>query len=290
MASECFTGEKSSELFGVSVSRDDNCGFEVVRTEISTEDGAKAVGKPIGTYLCISTGRIWLEDDERKDLCASVLGSAVRELLYSEAAPESVMVCGLGNRYIISDAVGSLCAKELNANLHIMKSEPRIFGLLNSLPYSVITPGVTGQTGMEAAEIVKGAADAVKPSAVICIDALASRSVDRLGVTVQVSNTGISPGSGIGNHRKAIDKSSLGIPVISIGIPTVVSSSTLVYEALEKAGISEISPELEAVLENGRSFFVTLKDADTVLNEMSKLIASSVRIALSRNIKEPPII
>ena len=290
VASERCADQRSGALSGIKVTVEEHFGFSVTKTEILNDEGAAAIGKPIGSYISVSLGKIWLESDERRERCAFLVGKTVRELLFSSGVIESVTVCGLGNRHIISDAVGSLCVKELNANLHIMKSDPEIFGLLGSYPYSVLEPGVTGQTGIEAAEIIKGAAERIKPSALICIDALASRSVDRLGVTVQISDTGICPGSGIGNHRSAIDKKALGLPVIAIGLPTVVSSSTLVLEALEKAGITEISDELEAVLHNGRDFFVTMKDADTVVYEVSKIIASAIRIALSKNINEPSVI
>jgi spore protease len=146
---------------------------------------------------------------------------------------------------------------------------------------SAVAPGVTGQTGIEAADLIKNAVDTVKPDIVICVDALAARDVDRLGTAIQLSNNGIAPGSGIGNRRSAIDCHSLGIPVISVGVPTVVDSSTLVFGMLERAGVTSFSPQLEKELENGRSFFVTLKDADTVIYEISRLLSSALTSAFS---------
>jgi spore protease len=146
---------------------------------------------------------------------------------------------------------------------------------------AAIAPGVVGQTGIETAELIRSAVEAISPSVLICIDALAARSVDRLAVTVQLSNTGIAPGSGIGNHRQAINRDFLGIPVIAIGVPTVVDSSTMVYGMLEKAGVTEISEALETELENGRSFFVTLKETDTATAEMARLIARAIQLAFS---------
>ena len=121
----------------------------------------------------------------------------------------------------------------------------------------------------------------VSPSLIVAVDALAAKSVDRLAVTVQLSDTGLAPGSGIGNMRKAIDKENLGIPVISVGVPTVVDSSTLIYDVLERSGMTDIPDEIKAQLDSGRSFFVTLKDADIAIKETSKLIAKAINLAFS---------
>lgn len=146
---------------------------------------------------------------------------------------------------------------------------------------SAITPGVSGQTGIDSYELVSGAVKTVRPDLVIAIDALASRSVERLATTIQITDSGITPGSGIGNHTKALNKTSLGIPVIAIGVPTMVSSSTLVYDTLEQSGVSDISKELQQVLENGKSFYVTTNDCDEVVNKLSKLISSALNKAFS---------
>ena len=142
-------------------------------------------------------------------------------------------------------------------------------------------PGVLGQTGIETVELIRGAVENAGPDVVLAIDALAARSCERLAATVQLSDNGINPGSGIGNHRKAICRETVGVPVIALGVPTVVNSATLVYDALRQAGIEEIRPELRQVLENGRSFFVSPKESDVITDRISDLIADAVDMAFT---------
>ena len=274
--------DDGKKLKGITVKEEHTASFPISRIEITDERASKALMKPIGRYISINVGKIWLESDLRFDTAAKTVARELRNMA-QRLCPSltSVLVVGLGNSYIISDAIGPLSVKGLTVNRHIEESDPVLFEKLKSLTVSAITPGVTAQTGMEAAELVKNAVKTVNPSLVLCIDALAAQDVLRLGTTVQLSDTGISPGSGIGNKRKEINKSSLGVPVISLGVPTVVDSSTLVYGMLEKAGITDINSALKAELENGRSFFVTLKDADTVITEMARLISLTLTIAFS---------
>lgn len=281
MALESCPQNEDGSLHGIISKERIISGFSVTEMEITTAEASELIGKPQGKYVTVSIGKIWLQHDDRWNIAAEIIANELRKLVYESGVPEGVLIAGLGNRSIISDAVGPMTAEGITVNRHIKESDPDLFGKLHSLPISAVIPGVTGQTGMEALELIKGASQAVRPSVIIVIDALASKSVDRLGTTVQLSDTGISPGSGIGNRRQAINHSSLGVPVISVGVPTVVDSSTLVFDTLEKAGVSEISKALERELENGRSFFVTLKDADTVISEMSSLLSHSLHIALS---------
>jgi spore protease len=276
--------EKDSSLSenGIRVSEKNSKGFNVRKIDITTKEASDALGKPLGSYVNVNVGRIWLESDERFDDAANVITDELKALMASlSSSCTSVLVAGLGNRFIVSDAIGPLTVKGLTANRHIKKSDPELFLKLGSMILSAVAPGVTGQTGIEAADLIKNAVDTVKPDIVICVDALAARDVDRLGTAIQLSNNGIAPGSGIGNRRSAIDCHSLGIPVISVGVPTVVDSSTLVFGMLERAGVTSFSPQLEKELENGRSFFVTLKDADTVIYEISRLLSSALTSAFS---------
>ena len=159
------------------------------------------------------------------------------------------------------------------------KENAELLKTLGGREVAAITPGVTGETGIETFEIIMSAVKAVDPTLVICVDALASRSVDRLGCAMQITDTGVSPGAGVGNHRKEISFETVGVPVISIGVPTVVQSSTLVYDALEKAGIEDIADPLRNVLENGRSFFVTPKNTDVAVKSQAELIAAAINKA-----------
>ncbi len=281
MASEACPNKENGSLRGIRASERTTLTFPVTEISVTSREGEEILGKPVGDYLTVSLGKIWLDSDERRGNAALVLGEELKKLIYSFGKPNAVLVVGLGNRYITSDAIGPLTVKGITPNRHIRESDPELFEKLGSLCTCALTPGVSAQTGLEALDTVKGALEASGASVVIVIDALASKSVDRLGTTVQLSNTGIKPGSGIGNARSSIDKDTLGVPVISLGVPTVVNSSTLVCDILERAGVSDIPPSLHEELENGRSFFVTLKDADTVIKEMSYLLSEAINYALS---------
>lgn len=281
MALEACPNEENGAYRGISAREYEKYGVPVTEISILNEEGASLLNKPIGRYLTFSVGKIWLLSDEDQRKTALAIGEEIKALLYSFGDVNTVLVVGLGNRHMISDAVGPLTVKGITANRHVKESDPELFDKLGSLCTCALSPGVSAETGLEASDIVLGAVRASGASAVIAVDALASKSVDRLGTTVQISNTGIMPGSGIGNRRSAVDRQTLGIPVISIGVPTVVDSSTLVFNVLERAGVTDISESLEKELENGKSFFVTLKDADTVISETSKLISRAINVALT---------
>lgn len=189
-----------------------------------------------------------------------------------------ILVAGLGNAAMTPDAIGPETLRRLTVTRHLRGYDESLFAALGCCELAAISPGVLGQTGMESGELVRCAAGLVKPHLVVAVDALAARSVDRLSSTVQITDRGISPGSGIGNRRRALDKAALGCPVMGVGVPTVVDSSTLVLDALEKAGISfeTFSPALTEVLEGGRSFFVSPKDCDEVVTLTSRLLARAL--------------
>ena len=187
---------------------------------------------------------------------------------------------GLGNTEITPDALGPAVARGIFATRHIPKELTKAAGLDLLRQVSVITPGVLGQTGIEAGELIKAAAEKIKPAAVIVIDALAAQSGDRLFKTVQLCDTGISPGAGVGNDRPALSREYMGVPVIALGVPMVVDSSTLVTDMLEMAGVDPLPEGLEPVLKNGRSFFVSLKEADAALEALTDLLAEGIDLAM----------
>jgi len=254
----------------------------VMSVNIENEREAEYYGKPAGHYVTVSFRKLWTMDGDALDALSDTLMNELRKMA-SALSPDykTVLIAGLGNQHMTADALGPMSVRKINVTRHLKQLEPDLFNSLGSSEISALAPGVVGQTGIETLELIRGAVGNVKPDILIVIDALASRSIDRLASTVQLTDTGITPGSGIGNHRKEISKKSVGVPTIAIGVPTVVSSSTLVYDALEKAGITNISEELRSILENGRNFFVTLKESDTALEELSSLIASAVNKAFS---------
>ncbi len=277
--------EINGEDSGIDYSENEIDGFKVCRLDVKNKAGERESGKPIGTYVTIFCGKIWEYSQNDFDTAVQVIASQIRELASemseSKSLPESVLIAGLGNRAITADAVGPKTADGITVTRHV-RGDTALFSALGGCDVSAISPGVLGQTGIETLELIRGAAENVTPDIVIAIDALAARSCERLCNTVQLASTGICPGSGIGNKRKAINRATVGIPVMSLGVPTVVDSSSLVYDALQQAGIEHADERLTEILENGRSFFVTPKESDVIIDELSHLLSNSLDLAFQR--------
>lgn len=267
---------------GVDERTETRSGFHVSTIRIQTKAAAERLGKPTGEYITIDIGKIWLEGDERVSAAAGIIAGKLARLAEEMCGeiPERILIAGLGNRHITADALGDEVVGMITVTRHV-KANRELFGLLGGREISAIAPGVLGETGIETAKLVAGAVRAAKPQIVVAVDALAARSTDRLATTVQLGSSGISPGSGIGGRRLAINEETLGVPVIALGVPTVVDSSTLVTDALEKAGMTGITEELRHVLESGRSFFVTPKETDTIIKELAELSARAITLAFS---------
>ena len=236
-----------------------------------------------GHSVTLSLGRITERGEKElsplSELLARELLSMASQLLGRAPDPSCrILVAGLGNPAMTPDAIGPGTVNRMTVTRHLLTYDQGLFAALGCCELSAISPGVLGQTGMEAAELVKCAAGLVKPHLIVAIDALAAADCDRLSSTVQLSNGGISPGSGIGNRRTAINSATMGCPVIGVGVPTVVDSSTLVWDALARAGMREDSlpPELTEVLTQGRSFIVSPKDCDEVVSMSCRLLAMSL--------------
>lgn len=260
-------------------------GGSVQTLEVQSEAAAGRLGRPRGRYVTVICERIWeMSGEERGALeeeIARILGDMLGRASGGRAVEElSVLVVGLGNRAITADAIGPAVVDELLITRHLREQEPAIFARMRCSAVSALAPGVLGQTGMEAAEVVAGAVRRSRPDAIVAIDALAARSCDRLACTVQLSDTGIAPGSGIGNDRCALTRESMGVPVIALGIPTVVDSSTLVYDALARAGMEQVDERLQQILENGRRFYVSPKEADIITKRTATVIARAINRAL----------
>ncbi len=253
-------------------------GITVDIITVTNEQGEKALGKPKGTYITVET----VPFTKNSDLFSPslyVLRDELKSLL-----PEGngcVLVAGLGNEEITPDALGPRCISLLFATRHIPDAFAREIGFSSLRPVAGIVPGVLGKTGMESSEIISGVVKKIRPCAVIVIDALASRSTERLGRTVQLCNTGISPGSGVGNHRQKIDEETLGVPVIGIGVPTVVDGRTLAIDVLERAGVSS---DLLGKAKLDEAMMVTPKEIDALIDRASRLIAMAVNTALHPDI------
>ena len=277
LAKELRQATETENAHGISYSEKHFNEISVERMNITSEEGSKIIGRPIGRYITVDSGKVWLMEEEEKALCEKILCRCIRELMPENA--NSVLICGLGNRDITSDSLGPHCIDSLNITRHIKHASPDLFSAIGEIEVAALCPGVLSQTGIETAELIEGVAETVKPDLIVVIDALCARSSSRLASTFQLTDTGIAPGSGIGNRRKSLDKKSLGIPVVAVGVPTVVNSSTLVYDALYEAGIEEVEENLQKVLENNKTFFVSLKESDIAVKEAAQILSGALNKA-----------
>ncbi len=241
-------------------------------------DGARSV-----TLAC---GRITARGTAELEGLAELLAEELRRLaeVMLGRAPDAscrILAVGLGNAHMSPDAIGPGTVRRLTVTRHLRAHDEALFGALGCCELAALSPGVLGQTGVESGELVKAAAKLVRPHLVVAVDALAARSCERLASTVQLSDAGISPGAGLGNRRMAITAKTMGCPVMGVGVPTVVDSSTLVWDALEKAGMTAetLPKELTEVLEGGRSFVVTPKDCDEMVELTCRLLARGLNLA-----------
>lgn len=290
-AHESYVGDGANTPSGVDVDVK-NLG-EIKRTlvKITTHTAEKILGKKIGTYLTIEHDKIqFMSSDSRQNLI-KLLEIEIKKLLQKkDVSPrENVLVVGLGNHNITPDAIGPLTVSKLDVTRHLFgRLSEDITDKIRSV--SAVAPGVLGSTGIETQEIILGIVEKTKPSAIIAIDALASRSMDRLGRTIQLADTGIKPGSGVGNKRKGISFENLGVPVIAIGVPTVADAATVADDAVS-AVLSKINAEYidenkrysfvkSAMGKEAAEMMVTLKEIDLIVKDVSDILAESINSAL----------
>lgn len=266
------SAERTSRLSGVKATKTKLEGYPLTRVDILNRKGEEALGKPQGSYLTIDLTTFWQRRTDFFERAVRAVGSQLKALVPAEGP---VLIVGLGNAAMTPDAVGPLAADSVLITRHLVSSMPRQFSGFR--PVAVFRAGVLGTTGVESAEAVRGLVEEIKPSLVIAIDALASRRVGRVCATVQLSNTGIIPGSGVGNHRSALNQETLGVPVFAIGIPTVVDAATLAADLLEESGVENIGPE---ALQGGGGLMVTTQDIDRQVRDLSKVVGYGINWAL----------
>ncbi len=279
----CERMQADTTLPGVEYHEEEREGFRIGHLTVMSREGAEAIGKPEGHYTTLFFPPIYRMDEGALLPLARVLSSLILSFCEGIGAPRSVLAVGLGNRAMTADAVGPASIEKMIATRHLAIEEPALFGKFGKVELSLLAPGVLGDTGIESGDLVAGAVATVSPDIVLVIDALAARSTERLAATVQLSDTGIRPGSGVGNARRALDKESLGVPVLAIGMPTVVDSATLVRDAFEQAGLAdgEMPEELRRVLGEGRSFFVSPRECDVVTERAARLFGDAVNMTFS---------
>ena len=290
---------KLNEIDGIESTEEEiNENIKVWRVKITNQNGEKAIGKPIGNYITIDVKKLKLATDEDIQKAAETLTKELKNIIDIHTDKQGdMLIVGLGNIYVTPDALGPKVINEIDVTRHIIKYLPQYVDE-GTRPVSAISPGVLGTTGIETVEILKGIVDNIKPKLLIVIDALASRSIERISSTIQIADTGIVPGAGVGNTRKEISKNTLGIPVIAIGIPTVVESAVLVNDCLdifieklqEEAKSNVFLNQLkeqdnyesikEALNPQDYNMIVTPKEIDELIENMKDVVAKGINFAV----------
>lgn len=281
-----------NEIPGIETEVDDSdSDMLVTKVKILTNEGAEALGKPIGNYITVESQMMNDEVESIDNKIIQKVADTIKDISHL-VKKDTVLVVGLGNGDVTPDALGPKVVENLQITRHLIEYAPE-YVKEGTRAVSAIIPGVLGTTGIETSEIVKGIVERVKPDLVIVIDALASKNMDRISKTIQIADTGIIPGSGVGNSRFAITKETLGVPTIVIGVPTVVGIPTIVDEAIsyviEKTTEDDTEKEelknknyMKEILENKKfDFMVTPKDIDDIINNLSNLVANSINVALN---------
>lgn len=262
---------QTTKLPGVKARQWSAGGIINTTVDILDAEGVRALGKPMGTYVTLEWNKGMLRDPDGFSHLAMALGKEVRRMLPKDGP---VLVAGLGNEAVTPDALGPRTLEQVVVTRHLGKSFPQL------RPVSAIAPGVLGMTGLESAQVVRSVVETFSPSCVVVVDALASRNPSRVCTTVQLTDTGITPGSGVGNHRTAFDKHSLGVPVVAVGVPTVIEANTLLQDILK--GNSENSENNRIFRE--KNLIVTPRDIDAGISRLSKLLGYGISLGLHRGL------
>ena len=250
-------------------------GYPVTTVRIRDEAGARALGKPVGTYVTLELDGLARREEDAFGRAARALAAELGALLGLEPGAPALVV-GLGNRAITPDNIGPKAADQTMVTRHLVERVPEHFGSFR--PVAALAAGVLGTTGVESGELVRAVAEKIKPACVVVVDALASRSLSRVCTTVQLADTGIVPGSGVGNARFALNRETLGVPVIAVGVPTVVDAATLAADVLAQAGRDDLDPD--ALRGAGDGLLVTPRDIDARVADLAKVIGYGINLAL----------
>jgi len=267
------SARETTRLAGVKAAKTKREGYPLTRVQILDAQGAEALGKPVGDYLTIDYTAFWQRGPEFFERAVRVLGAELRAMLPKEG---SALVVGLGNRAMTPDSLGPETLSHLLVTRHLISSMPKQFAGFR--PVAAFGTGVLGTTGVESAEAVRGLMKTVEPDFIVAIDALASRRLNRVCNTVQLSDTGIIPGSGVGNHRAALNRRTVGVPVFVIGVPTVVDAGTLCADLLEESGITDFDEK--KLRSRHKSMTVTPRDIDAQVRELAKVVGYGLNWAL----------
>lgn len=303
-AKEDYSKAHEGEIDGVIVDEDVIDDTKVTKVTIKNENGAKVLGKPVGNYITIDIPDYTVYDGEIMENVSEVVGKTMKALI-NMTQDKTALVVGLGNWKVTPDALGPKVVEKIMVTRHLKDVMPEAIDD-SIIPVCAISPGVLGITGIETGDVIKALVEKIKPDLVVCVDALASRRIDRVNRTIQISDTGISPGAGVGNHRMKINEETLGIKVVAVGVPTVVDAATIANDSIDL-----VMDEFINKSEKGSDFYnmiksidknekeilikellnphvgdlmVTPKEVDLVIDSLSKIIANGINISLQPNL------
>ena len=303
-AKEDYSKAYEGEIDGVIVDEDVIDDTKVTKVTIKNENGAKVLGKPVGNYITIDIPDYTVYDGEIMENVSEVVGKTMKALI-NMTQDKTALVVGLGNWKVTPDALGPKVVEKIMVTRHLKDVMPEAIDD-SIIPVCAISPGVLGITGIETGDVIKALVEKIKPDLVVCVDALASRRIDRVNRTIQISDTGISPGAGVGNHRMKINEETLGVKVIAVGVPTVVDAATIANDSIDL-----VMDEFISKSEKGSDFYnmiksidknekeilikellnphvgdlmVTPKEVDLVIDSLSKIIANGINISLQPNL------
>ena len=273
--------------------------IKVSRVKVTNQNGEEAIGKPQGNYITIDFKSLKIANDDEIQKASEIVTKELKALLEKHVSnQDSILVVGLGNIYVTPDALGPKVINEIDITRHLLEYMPEVLDK-NTREVSAVSPGVLGTTGIETLEILKGIVDNIKPKLVIVIDALASRSIERISSSIQLADTGIVPGAGVGNARKELTQNTLGVPVIAMGIPTVVEAATIAADSLtlliqkvqEQAQSNDFLNQLqeedkytlikEVLAPEEYNFIVTPKEIDELIEKMKDVVARGINFAVN---------
>lgn len=287
------------EIPGIETESSENGeNIKTSKVKILNEEGEQALGKPKGMYITIDVKNLKIAQEEEIQKASEVVSNELKELIGTHIGKEDdILVVGLGNVYVTPDSLGPKVISYIDVTRHLLKYAPQYLEE-GTRPVSAISPGVLGTTGIETLEIIKGVVDNIKPKMLIVIDSLASKSIERISSTIQIADTGITPGAGVGNTRKELSQATLGIPVIAIGVPMVVEMATITNDCLDlfieklqqEAKSNDYLNKLKeednyediknALIPVNYNMIVTPKEIDDLIENMSSVVARGINFAL----------
>lgn len=294
--------QKQGSMAGVRCEEESVCQMQIIRIEVENETGARNLGKPPGRYTTVRMHDVRTSEPDKFEEVTDALSREIRALLPPrQDGSHAILVAGLGNHDITPDALGPAVCRNTVVTRHLKAYMPEFFSDEGLEDVSVITPGVLGQTGIESSDIIRGVVEKIRPRALLAIDALMARSVDNLARTVQIADSGITPGSGVKNARATIDEKTLGIPVISIGVATVVDAATLSADimaqvrgedggAAEQDAMHTADAIRQALSPHEQNMIVTPKDIDRLITDAGKIIGFAINKAVHEGMKNSEIL